>query len=151
MDKNSIIGMVLMAAVILGFMMLNRPSEEQLRQQREQAEQLAELETQQSGSTGVLRLDSVSPAEVQTIAATVRELGRKDSINGSAVLDIDKMHLVLNAAGELSGTVTVDNRSIAVADMLSNRWNDIPTAVASEAVSTLRKSLADAARYRGFA
>ena len=143
--------MVLMAAVILGFMMLNRPSEEQLRQQREQAEQLAELETQQSGSTGVLRLDSVSPAEVQTIAATVRELGRKDSINGSAVLDIDKMHLMLNAAGELSGTVTVDNRSIAVADMLSNRWNDIPTAVASEAVSTLRKSLADAARYRGFA
>ena len=81
----------------------------------------------------------------------MRELGRKDSINGSAVLDIDKMHLVLNAAGELSGTVTVDNRSIAVADMLSNRWNDIPTAVASEAVSTLRKSLADAARYRGFA
>ena len=30
MDKNAIIGMLLMAAVIFGFMWLNQPSEEEL-------------------------------------------------------------------------------------------------------------------------
>lgn len=151
MDKNSIIGIVLMAAVIIGFMMINRPSEEELRQQREQAEQLAELERQQSSGDGVLRLDSISPAEVQTIAATVRELGRRDSAAGQTVLTIDKTRLVLDGDGKLSGSVTVDDRNIPVADMLANRWADIPTDRAAQAVSTLRKSLADAARYRGFA
>lgn len=36
MDKNTIIGFILMAAVLIGFTILNKPSEEQLAQQREQ-------------------------------------------------------------------------------------------------------------------
>ena len=40
MDKNSLIGLLLMGAVIMGFMYLNRPSEEELERQREQAEQM---------------------------------------------------------------------------------------------------------------
>ena len=140
-----------MAAVILGFMMLNRPSEDEMRQQREQAEQQAELERQQRADAGVLRPDSVSPAEVQTIIATVRDLGRRDSATSQTVLDIDKTRLVLGADGVLSGTVTVADRNVAVADLLANRWSGIPADVASRAVSALRKSLADAARYKGFA
>ena len=37
MDKNTIIGFILMAAVLIGFTVLNKPSEEEIAKQREQA------------------------------------------------------------------------------------------------------------------
>ncbi len=49
MDKNSVIGFLLIIAVIFGFSYFNRPSEEQLKQQRE--EQLAEEKQQQDTKT----------------------------------------------------------------------------------------------------
>lgn len=41
MDKNTLTGVLLMGAVILGFMWLNKPSEEELARQRQQAEEMA--------------------------------------------------------------------------------------------------------------
>ena len=38
MDKNTIIGFVLIAAVLIGFSWYNRPSEEELKAQQEQVE-----------------------------------------------------------------------------------------------------------------
>ena len=38
MDKNTITGMLLMAAIIFGFMWLQQPSEEELAARRQQAE-----------------------------------------------------------------------------------------------------------------
>ena len=37
MDRNTVIGMLLMGVVIFGFMWLNQPSEEELTRRREQA------------------------------------------------------------------------------------------------------------------
>ena len=39
MDKNTLLGMLLMGAVIFGFMWLNKPSEEELARQRERSEE----------------------------------------------------------------------------------------------------------------
>ena len=46
MDKNTLIGVVLMALIILGFSMLNKPSEEELKQQQEAAAAVTEQATQ---------------------------------------------------------------------------------------------------------
>lgn len=48
MDKNSIIGFLLIIAVIFGFSYFNRPDEEQLKQQRE--EQTANSKQQQNSA-----------------------------------------------------------------------------------------------------
>ena len=50
MDKNTITGMLLMAAIIFGFMWLQQPSEEELAARRQQAEaQRIEAEKQAGG------------------------------------------------------------------------------------------------------
>ena len=141
-----------MAAIILGFMMYNRPSAEELERQRQEAEQMAQQERQSDvNPADVLSFDSISPAEVQTITATVRQLGVKDS-TGTVALNLDRTRLAVSADGALTGTVTVDSgRVVSVADMVANHWASIPAGDARSAVAALRKALADAARYQGFA
>jgi len=47
MDRNTIIGFVLIAAVVIGFSMLNRPSEEQLAQQQHYRDSIEQVRQQQ--------------------------------------------------------------------------------------------------------
>ena len=68
MDKNTLLGMLLMGAVIFGFMWLNKPSEEELARQREIAEQQEAARLEAAQAAQVLTLDSVSAAERATIA-----------------------------------------------------------------------------------
>ncbi|MDE6826754.1 MAG: membrane protein insertase YidC, partial [Paramuribaculum sp.] len=77
MDKNTITGLLLMAAVVLGFMWLNKPSEEELARQREAAEMQARAESEKSDNGAVLTVDSVSAAEIADITATIRQYGRQ--------------------------------------------------------------------------
>lgn len=151
MDKNSILGVVLMAAIIIGFMMINQPSEEEIQRQKALAEQQAAAERQKSTSDAVLRLDSINAAEAQTIASTVRELGVRDTVTGITALNVGNARLTLGADGNLGGTVNADGKEIPVAEMVANRWADIPKTTAAVAVNNLRTALADAAKYRGFA
>ena len=53
MDKNSILGIVLMAAIIIGFMLYNQPSPEELEQQRREAAEQQKLEQQKSDAEAV--------------------------------------------------------------------------------------------------
>lgn len=46
MDKNTVIGLVLIAAIIVGFSIINRPSAEQMAQQRRIQDSLRQVETQ---------------------------------------------------------------------------------------------------------
>ena len=150
MDKNSLIGLLLMGAVIMGFMYLNRPSQEEIERQRQQAEQLAEEQNRLSESPDVLTLDSINPSEAATIAATIRELGRRDSA-GVTTLDVDKLHLALTPDGKVDGSVIVGETAVPVAAMIDNRWDDFKPSVASAAIRELRDGLRNAAKYRGFA
>lgn len=152
MDKNSILGIVLMAAIIIGFMVINQPSEEQLKAQREQAEKMAEAERAKSDTGNVLRVDSINGAELTTIANTVREFGRRDTVSSVTTLSVGDADITLSADGALGGTVDAGNgKRVAIADLAANRWDKMTTAEASAAVTNLRAALADAARYRGFA
>lgn len=150
MDKNSLIGLLLMGAVIMGFMYLNRPSEEELERQREQAEQMQAEQNRVSTSPDVLTFDSINPSEAATVAATVRELGVRDS-SGVSALNVDNLHLTLSADGKVGGTVSVDGNEVPVEQMLANNWDDFKPSVAKAAITSLRDGLRNAAKYRGFA
>ncbi|MDE5827977.1 MAG: membrane protein insertase YidC, partial [Duncaniella sp.] len=75
MDKNSIIGLLLMGLIIFGFTYINRPSAEELERQRIEREQMEAQEAAKAADNGALKFDSITSAEVATIKSTVLELG----------------------------------------------------------------------------
>ena len=150
MDKNSIIGLLLMGLIIFGFTYINRPSAEELERQRIEREQMEAQEGAKAADNGALKFDSITSAEVATIKSTVRELGVTDTLTGVSTLRLDKVDLRLTSGGELEGTVDADGRIVPVADIITNS-SALPVTVGIPATANLRKALATVARYRGFA
>lgn len=150
MDKNSIIGLLLMGLIIFGFTYINRPSPEELERQRIEREQMQAQEAEKAADPGALKFDSITAAETAAIKSTVRELGVTDSVSGISTLKVDKVDLRLSADGELSGTVDADGRMVPVADIIAG-GSALPVTVGVPATTNLRKALATVARYRGFA
>lgn len=147
MDRNSIIGLLLMGLIIFGFTYLNRPSEEELERQRIERQQ---AEAARTAEPEALKFDSITAAEVTAIKNTVRELGSTDSLTGVSTLRVDKVNLSLNADGELEGTVDADGRIVTVADLLAGSSSSLPVNISAPATANLRNALATVARYRGF-
>jgi len=150
MDRNSIIGLLLMGLIIFGFTYINRPSAEELERQRIEREQAAAEETQKTSDQATLKFDSITAAEIATIKSTVRELGTTDTVSGIVNLKVDKADITLDADGTLGGTVEAEGRRVAIADILDNT-KALSASTGIPAVNNLRSSLATAARYRGFA
>lgn len=150
MDKNSIIGLLLMGLIIFGFTYINRPSPEELERQRIEREQMQAQEAEKAADPGALKFDSITAAETAAIKSTVRELGVTDSVSGISTLKVDKVDLRLSVDGELSGTVDTDGRMVPVADIIAG-GSALPVTVGVPATTNLRKALATVARYRGFA
>ena len=120
MDKNSLSGLLLMGLVIFGFMYLNRPSAEELERQRLEREQMEAQEQQKAAEPGLLTLDSITPAEINSITATVRQLGQTDTLTGTTTLSVDKVNLSLNADNSIGGTVEALGQSVPVTSVISN-------------------------------
>ena len=148
MDKNTLSGILLMGAVILGFMWLNKPSEEEMARQREQAEaQSAKaVETQ----APVLTVDSINDIEKANIAATIKQLGVRDTATGAYTLAAPGANLALSAQDVISGTVTTPGGEVEVSSILAHEYGAMSKENAAAAVKTLRDALASAARYKGF-
>lgn len=151
MDKNTLTGLLLMGLVIFGFMWLNKPSAEELERQRAERERMEAEAAERAADNGALVFDSITPAEVATIAATVRELGTPDTLSHISRLRIDHLDLTVDGAGAVSGTVEADGQAVAVAPLLANSTDGLSTLLAAKAVKAMRQGLATAARYRGLA
>lgn len=107
--------------------------------------------TQKAADLSDLTLDSITPAETASIAATIRELGQSDTLIGLTRLHVDNVNLTLDAQGQVAGTVEANGQQIPVAPLLANDVASMKPSVAAAAVRNLREGLATAARYRGFA
>ncbi|WP_290095825.1 membrane protein insertase YidC [uncultured Duncaniella sp.] len=151
MDKNTLTGLLLMGLVIFGFMWLNKPSAEELERQRQERARMEAEATQKAADLSDLTLDSITPAETASIAATIRELGQSDTLIGLTRLHVDNVNLTLDAQGQVAGTVEANGQQIPVAPLLANDVASMKPSVAAAAVRNLREGLATAARYRGFA
>lgn len=114
MDKNAIIGMLLMGVVIFGFMWLNQPSEAELAQRRAAAEQAATEAAMRQAEAGAAFgvTDTITAAEIATLKSTVMQFGHAAGegektvytlINGGVSVTLQN--------GELSGSITLDGGS----------------------------------------
>ncbi|MDE7452369.1 MAG: YidC/Oxa1 family insertase periplasmic-domain containing protein, partial [Paramuribaculum sp.] len=151
MDKNTLTGVLLMGAVILGFMWLKKPSQEEIERQRELAEEQARQAQEAAENQPVLTIDSVSDLEKAQIAATVEQLGTLDTLTGARTLQMPDATLTLSKDGVTGGSVTTPAATVPVADILSASYGNLSKETASQAIATLRQALASAARYKGFA
>ena len=151
MDKNTLRGLIFMALLIIGFMWLNSPSKEEQERQRQLAEQQAQAEQQKAAEGAVLTLDSISPDEIVNIRATVRQYGKRDSVNDVYSLRGANSTLSVNGSGDISGTVNAAGTQVAVADILNRNLHRVPKNVMASAVKTLKTDIDGISRYQGFA
>ena len=150
MDKNTLLGLLMMGAVILGFMWLNQPSEEELAHQRQQQAELAAAQQRENelAQQNDLLIDTLTPTELALIAPTIKQYGTLvDCTYTLANKNID-----LRLDGEsLIGTVNAGDTTINVADIISGNLGQCKPRVASLAVNTLKAEINNAARYKEFA
>ena len=123
MDKNTITGMLLMAAIIFGFMWLQQPSEEELAARRQQAEaQRIEAEKQAEADEAMRMLgnvDTISVAEKNLLRAAVQQYGVVDSVNNALTLKGDGVDVAV-IGEDINGTIEVDGTVVSVAEAMNN-------------------------------
>ena len=150
MDKNTLLGLLMMGAVIFGFMWLNQPSEEELARQRQAQAELAAAQQNaiEQAQQNELLVDSFTPTELALVAPTVKQYGTL--VDG--VYKLENKNVNLSLEGEkLSGTVTAGDTLINVNDVLTANWADCKPRVASLAVKVLKSEINNIARYKEFA
>lgn len=142
MDRNTILGLVLMGVVIFAFSWLNSPSEEELKA-------TAETQTEQKESAPVAVVDSLSAAELTEIKTVVAQYGKKSDDEAATTLRHGDVVLTL-AGDELAGTVKAGGKEFALAD-LSKPAADSIRLVFNSAVKAVRLAVGEASRYSDFA
>ena len=151
MDKNTLLGMLLMGGVILGFMWLNQPSAEEIERRRQEQIQAELLAAQQQAVEQQVALiaDTLSPTEKALIVPTIKQYGVTDSMGGYVISNAD-INLRLKD-DVVSGTVNVDDTIVNVSDVLSNKMGQLMPKVASKAVAALKSTISNFSKYQEFA
>lgn len=146
MDKNTLWGMLCMAAIFFGFMYCNRPSQEQLEAQRAAAGAQTSAATAPESAAA---LDSLTPSLEASLAEAVRTLGTQ--ADSAYVLEDGKFAVKLAGAGSLTGIVKVGANNVTVDDLRFPSSSKILPVVRAEALSEVSKLVAKVGKYRGFA
>ncbi|MGM9832111.1 MAG: membrane protein insertase YidC [Candidatus Limisoma sp.] len=142
MDRNTILGLVLMGVVIFAFSWLNSPSEEELKA-------TAETQTEQKESAPVAVVDSLSAAELTEIKTVVAQYGKKSDDGAATTLRHGDVVLTL-AGDELAGTVKAGGKEFALSDLAKPAADSIRL-VFNSAVKAVRLAVGEASRYSDFA
>ena len=147
MDKNAIIGMLLAAAVIFGFMWLNQPSEEELA--RAEAARI-EAEVNQKARTANSAFgiaDTITSQELKTLKLTVQQFGHVD--NGSYKLENGGVSILLDGE-KLSGSIAFEGAlTVDLSEALSPTTANV--ALHNRAVAKVRELINDFTKNGSFA
>lgn len=150
MDKNTLLGMLLMGAVLFGFMYCNRPEPNADRQENTTAVS-TESQRNTADSIGAAAL---TPAFEEKMAMLVREYGVNDG-NGMFTLTTDGSRLTTTidsaAMGRLAGTVKVGDNDLEVASVFNQADTTLSTGVRSAAYGVLNGIYNERVKYREFA
>lgn len=151
MNKNTLTGLLLMGLVIMTFMYLNKPSQEEL-EAREKARQEQVAQGQAKSEAPQLTLDSITPEERGEIISTIRANGVYNAETGVHTLSGPDVVLTLAAdSSTVGGEVRVNGQIVPAARIMTADYEGIDTPVAIAALKAVRNTLADAAKYQGFA
>lgn len=153
MDKNAIIGMLLMGVVIFGFMWLNQPSEAELAQRRAAAEQAATEAAMQQAEAGAAFgvTDTITAAEIATLKSTVMQFGHAAGEGEKAVYTLINGGVSVTLQnGELSGSITLDGGSMgSLSEALASTTANV--AFHNRLVAQVRTLINDYTRNGSFA
>ncbi len=143
MDKNTLLGLLLMGAVIFGFMALNDTP--QAPQQQPQKQSVQQPPVQQ------LIADSITEAEKAVLAPTIRQYGIASTENEVTTYTVNTPKANLTLSGDVvTGTITVGDTAINVQDILNNNLAGLTPATAVNAVKNFKSTVFDIQRYQGF-
>ena len=146
MDKNTIYGLLLMAAIFFGFMWL-QPKNENPDAQKNATD---DAPAAQSASSGA---DSLSASEREWLVSNIAENGTvKVLADSSRVTTIDEngLHLTLRD-DSISGTVEVGGRQLQYADIVNRNLGKISIAEQRNGIEILRARSASMGRFGKFA
>ncbi|MDE6270863.1 MAG: membrane protein insertase YidC [Muribaculaceae bacterium] len=138
MDRNTLTGLLLMAAILFGFMYLNKPDATQnMEADNARVEQLAGTEA------AAATTDTLTPADLAALREAIFSAGTVTP-EGARRLHTATVDLTADSAGNITGTVA----GAAYSDLAAGT---LDAAVARRAVGALRGAVADAGKYKAFA
>lgn len=146
MDKNTITGLVLIVAIMIGFTWLTKPSDEELEAERRKQEQTAAeaLRAAQTENEAAAFAASDSAA----LAAAVFESGAAAD-NGSYSFSNDNLRLTVDSVAGLSGVYIDESGEVDILDLIANRAS-VTGVRARGAAKAVKAVIANAAKYEGF-
>ena len=115
MDKNTIIGLLLMMAVIFGFTWLTSPSEAERAEQQRIQDSIAAVSQEQTQRPQTAAVDTLTAEDVNQLKSTLMKMAA-DSTQ-KAVIDRGGVKLSLQG-DKLVGTVTVGDSTINFDELL---------------------------------
>ena len=149
MDKNTLLGLLLMAACLFGFMYFNKPSEEELARRKAEQEQLAARQEAADETAIVTFTDSLTQSDGKALAAAVSTAGNPDGKGGYTLVN-EIVSLSADSTG-INGTIKAASTDIDVSDVLSNRFGSLSPEQRTDAVANVRKTIAQVQKYKSFA
>lgn len=146
MDKNTISGLLLMAAVVFLFMWLNKPDNQDIDQ--------APLTEQTTNNEATTTVQPLTEAEIARIVPTVTTYGSSDA-DGVYTLRNSSINLTYNAAADsasrLSGTVRAAGVDVDVNGLITGNLPSLAPEQVLMAQKTLRDNISDINKYKSFA
>lgn len=150
MDKNTLWGMLLMAAIFFGFMYCNRPTQEQLDAQRAAT---GAPTTDATAPDAAVALDSLTPSLESSLTEAVRTLGTPAD-SSAYLLEDAAFALKLSKGGDasqLTGVVKVGTNNVSLSDLRVPSSSKVVPAVRAEALKAISSLVSKVEKYRGFA
>lgn len=150
MDKNTMTGLLLMAAAFLGFMWFNQPKVDP--NSRTPIAETTEAQKKAMADDMLASpADSVSEAEFSMLAAAIKQYGYADSVAGEYTFKNESVDLRSNGT-TVTGTVDVKGENpVNVASLSGDAILGIAPQTADKAVAALKQTIRDITQYQGFA
>ena len=114
MDKNTLIGMLLMGVVIFGFMWLNQPTEAEMAERQRQMDSIAALQEQQRQDITAGVVDTLGTDDIVHLQSVLQNMPE-----GNAVINNEGVMLALKD-GNITGTVSVGDTTVT--------WDEVTSA-----------------------
>lgn len=153
MDKNTLTGILLMGAIIFGFMYLNKPSAEEIaeRQRQEQAEAEQKAAAAAAAEREAMTIPEITQADVKSLRSGLSLYGHANE-DGSRSISSEAYELRLVNDSVIEGIIKTPNGNIDVNNVISGVFPDsLDQLSAANAGRALQGAITDLARYKNFA
>ncbi len=132
MDKNNLLGFLLMAAVIFGFMYMNQPSEEEIAAAKKARNEAVQTDNPQNNDE--VLVDTLTANHVNKLTAMVKAAGTQK--DGVYTLSTGVLELKCDSS-KVTGTVNVNKTPVDISKILSNDIAGLPKEQAQAAVDSI--------------